>query len=75
MSFQSKLDTASNQRVDAVDKLNTYIERLPKEEQLALRELLTNFPVRIAHEALREEGYKIGRDTVTRWVKRYVVQG
>ena len=60
---------------DAVDRLNDFINSLPKDEQLALRELLTNFPVRIAYDALKEEGYQITRDTVTKWVKRFVVQG
>ena len=75
MSFQKQLERANVTKLDAVDRLNDYLNSLPKDEQLALRELLTNFPVRVGYDALKEEGYQITRDTVTKWVKRYVVQG
>lgn len=75
MSFQKRLENANISKRDAVDRLDDYINALPKDEQLALRELLSNFPVRVGFDALKEEGYQITRDTVTKWVKRYVVQG
>lgn len=75
MSFQQRLEQANVTKRDAVDRLNDFISALPKDEQLALRELLTNFPVRVGFDALKEEGYPITRDTVTKWVKRFVVQG
>ena len=73
MSFQDRLKEAKTPRIDAVEKLNRYIEALPKEEQLALRELIISYPQRYAYEALREEGYKLTRDTIVKWKKRYVV--
>lgn len=73
MSFQEKLREAETPRIDAVEKLNRYIEALPKDEQLALRELIISYPQRYAYEALREEGYKLTRDTIAKWKKRYVV--
>lgn len=73
MSFQDRLKEAETPRVDAVDKLNFYIESLPKDEQLALRELIISYPQRYAYEALREEGYKLTRDTIVKWKRRYVV--
>lgn len=73
MSFQDKLKVAKEPRIDAVDRLNNYINELPKDEQLALRELLIGYPVRVAFDALKEEGYKINRETVTKWKARYVV--
>lgn len=73
MSFQEKLREAETPRIDAVEKLNRYIEALPKDEQLALCELIISYPQRYAYEALREEGYKLTRDTIVKWKKRYVV--
>jgi hypothetical protein len=73
MSFQDRLKEAKTPRIDAVEKLNRYIEALPKEEQLALRELIISYPQRHSYDALREEGYKLTRDTIAKWKNRYVV--
>lgn len=73
MSFQEKLNEAKTPRIDAIERLNNYIMSLPKDEQLALRELIISYPQRYAYEALREEGYKLTRDTIVKWRKRYVV--
>lgn len=73
MSFQDRLKIASTPKADSVDRLNQYLESLPKDEQLALRQLLTEYPVRVSHDALKAEGYAINRETVTKWKKRYVV--
>lgn len=73
MSFQDKLREAETPRIDAVEKLNRYIEALPKDEQLALRELIISYPQRYSYEALQSEGYKLTRDTIAKWKKRYVV--
>lgn len=73
MSFQEKLREAETPRIDAVEKLNRYIEALPKDEQLALRELIISYPQRYSYEALQSEGYKLTRDTIAKWKKRYVV--
>lgn len=73
MSFQEKLREAETPRMDAVEKLNRYIEALPKDEQLALRELIISYPQRYSYEALQSEGYKLTRDTIAKWKKRYVV--
>lgn len=75
MSFQEKLKVASAPKADAVERLNSYLEALPKDEQLALRELLIGYPVRVSFDALKEEGYRINRETVSKWRDRYVVQG
>ena len=56
MSFQQRLEQANVTKRDAVDRLNDFISALPKDEQLALRELLTNFPDRVGFDALKEEG-------------------
>lgn len=73
MSFSEKLNKASVPKKDPVDRLNDYIHSLENDERDALLELLKNYPSRVAHDALHEEGYAINREGVLNWKRRYGV--
>lgn len=71
MSFKKKLE--NHTKTDAVDRLEAYLRSLPEEEYDAFVEIVKTISITAAFEALKEEDYVIGRETVTGWVKRYVV--
>lgn len=71
MSFKDKLE--NHQRKDAVDRLEEYLRSLPEGEYEAFVEIVKTISITAAFEALKEEEYVVGRETVTGWVKRYVV--
>lgn len=73
MSYLDELLEAKKPRKKAEDRLNEYIESLPADEADALRELIVNYPTRIAYEALRRHDYKLTRETLTAWKAKYVV--
>ena len=73
MSFSEKLKQASVPRKDSVDRLNDYIEALDEVEREAILELLNNYPIRVGFDALKDEGYRINRESVGKWKQRYGV--
>jgi len=73
VSFSEKLKQASVPRKDSVDRLNDYIEALDEVEREAILELLNNYPIRVGFDALKDEGYRINRESVGKWKQRYGV--
>jgi len=73
VSFSERLKIESMPRKDSVDKLNDYIHALDEVERDAILELLNNYPTRIGFDALKDEGYRINRESVGKWKQRYGV--
>lgn len=60
-------------RLNAVEKLDQYLDSLPEAERALAIRYLTDLGTASAAHIFHEEGYAIGRDTITRWKKAHHV--